>query len=120
MIHKNHKEADLRGGNPNSGNISVASLQSSPSQKTITTLATNNTNQSNLSSFFDRSNRNEDLTTNMTQSPPKEPTETKMKTKYDELLEVEIEAQQVAPPELVTADEDPVIDEILKKNQKTK
>ncbi len=57
------KEADLRGENPNSSNISVASLQSDPSQKTITTLATNNTNQSNLSSFFDRSNRNEDLTT---------------------------------------------------------
>ena len=50
----------------------------------------------------------------MTQSPPKEPTETKMKSKYDELLEVEIEAQQVVSPEVVPADEDPVIDEILK------
>jgi hypothetical protein len=104
------KEADLRDENPNSGNISVASLRSEP---TITTLATNNTYQSSLSSFFDRSNRNEDLTTYFTQSPPKDPTETKMKTKYDELFEFELDAEQVVPPEVVPAKTDPVIDEIL-------
>ena len=147
------KEADLRGGNPNSGNISFSTLQSKPqssnstltsyspssnsSQNTLTTLATNNTNQSNLSSFFDRSNRNEDLSTYMTKSPPKDPTETKMqspseylstymtksppkdptetkmKSKYDELFEDELDAQQVVSPEVVPAKEDPVIDEVL-------
>jgi hypothetical protein len=50
----------------------------------------------------------------MTQSPPKEPTEAKMQTKYQELLSDEIEAQQVVSPEVVPSDEDPVIDEILK------
>ena len=102
------READLRGENPNSSQISVS---------TLTTLATNNTNQSNLSSFFDRSNRNEDLTTYMTQSPPKDPTETKMQSPYQELFEYEIEAQQVVPPEVVPANEDPIIDEILKEEE---
>ena len=67
--------------------------------------------QSNLSSLSSQSN---DLSTYMTQSPPKDPTEHKMQSKYQELFDTEIEAQQVAPPELVPADEDPVIDEILK------
>ena len=105
------READLRGENPNSSQISVS---------TLTTLATNNTNQSNLSSFFDRSNRNEDLTTYMTQSPPKDPTETKMQSPYQELFEYEIEAQQVVPPEVVPANEDPIIDEILKEEPENK
>jgi len=61
------KEADLRGGNPNSGNITFSTLQSKPqstnsysdlsslssnnSQNTFTTLASNNTQQSSLSSL---------------------------------------------------------------------
>ena len=125
------READLRGENPNSSQISVSTLTdsnysdlssvgSSKSRNSLTTLATNNTNQSNLSSFFDRSNRNEDLTTYMTQSPPKDPTETKMQSPYQELFEYEIEAQQVVPPEVVPANEDPIIDEILKEEPENK
>ena len=115
------RESDLRGGNPNSGQITFATLQSNEpssnsslssnnSENTFTTRATNNTKQSNLSSLSSQSN---DLSTYMTQSPPKEPTETQMQSPYEELLEDEIEAQQVVSPEVVAAVEDPVIDEIL-------
>ena len=121
------KEADLRGGNPNSGNVSFSTLQSKPqstnsysdlsslscnnSQNTFTTLASNNTQQSSLSSLFSQP---EDLSTYITKAPPKEPTETKMQSKYEELLTDEIEAQQVVSPEVIQAVEDPVIDEVLR------
>jgi hypothetical protein len=136
------KEADLRGGNPNSGNISFATLQSTApsSNSTLTTQSSDGIDQRFVStretgpianttrdtiarmwlgkarqSIADRlANTQQDLSTYMTQAPPKEPTETKMQSKYDELLEDEIEMQQVVSPEVVPADEDPVIDEILK------
>ena len=136
------KEADLRGGNPNSGNITFATLQSNPqsSNSTLTSISsdgiddrfistratapTANTTRNTIAklwlgkarqSIADRlsNTQQEDLTTYMTQAPPKDPTETKMKSKYEELFEDEIEAQQVVMPEVVPAKEDPVIDEIL-------
>ena len=105
------KEADLRGGNPNSGNITFSTLQSKPqssnstltsyspssksTQNTFTTLASNNTQQSSLSSLFSQP---EDLSTYITKAPPQEPTETEMQSKYEELYEDELDAEQVVSP----------------------
>ena len=136
------KEADRRGGNPNSGNITFDTLQSNApsSNSTLTTQSSDgidqrfestretgkkaNTTRNSIArlwlgkarqSIADRlSSQSNDLSTYMTQSPPKEPTEQKMQSKYQELFDTEIEAQQVEPPELVPVDEDPVIDEILR------
>ena len=137
------KEADLRGGNPNSGNISFSTLQSNPqsSNSTLTTQSSDGIDQRFVStretapeanttrntiarlwlgkarqSIADRlaNTQQEDLSTYTTQLPPKEPTETKMQSKYDELLTDEIEAQQVASPEVIQNVEDPVIDEVLR------
>ena len=43
----------------------------------------------------------------MTQLPPKELTETKMQSKYEELYDDEIDAEQVVSPEVVPAKTDP-------------
>ena len=140
------KEADLRGGNPNSGNITFSTLQSKPqsSNSTLTSISSDgiddrfvstretapeaNTTRNTIArlwlgkarqSIADRlsNTQQQDLSTYMTQSPPKDPTETKMQSPYQELFEDEIDAQQVVSPEVVPAKEDPVIDEVLEENQ---
>ena len=49
----------------------------------------------------------EDVTTYITPTSPKEPTETKMQSNYQELLTDEIEAQ--GSPQIIPAYEEPVI-----------
>jgi hypothetical protein len=136
------RESDLRGGNPNSGQITFATLQSNApsSNSTLTTQSSDGIDQRFVStretapeanttrntiarlwlgkarqSIADRlaNTQQEDLSTYMTQAPPKDPTETKMQSKYEELYTDEIEAEQVVSPEVIPVAEDPVIDEVL-------
>jgi len=118
LITALRRESDLRSENPNSGVVSLStpsnnlfSLSSnrSNSDRTFTTRATNNTQQSSLSYFLNQPVvGREDLTSYIPQAPPKDPTETKMQSNYEEKIQDEIEAQQVVP-----VDEAPVIDEVI-------
>jgi hypothetical protein len=133
------READLQGGNPNSGQITFATLRSnSPSSNsTLTTQSSDGIDQRFVSTretgpianiardtiartWLGKARQNiadrlanaheqqEDLSTYITQAPPKDPTETKMQSNYEEKIQDEIEAQQVIP-----VDEAPVIYELI-------
>jgi hypothetical protein len=112
------READLQGGNPNSGQITFATLRSNaPSSNTtqssdgidqrfVSTRETgpiaNIARDTIARTWLGKARQNiadrlatayeqqEDLSTYITQAPPKDPTETKMQSPYQELLEVEI------------------------------
>jgi hypothetical protein len=127
------READLQGGNPNRGQLTFATLQSSNTtqssdgidQRFVSTRETgpiaNIARDTIARTWLGKARQNiadrlataheqqEDLSTYITQAPPKDPTETKMQSNYEEKIQDEIEAQQVVP-----VDEAPVIDEVVK------